>query len=133
MDTNTWSLILSVIGIILGVVSAQSQLRFAINWLWSRTKRAAVTNVKKEQDRVDLFASSATALIAYLGARTYLLIFLSMVAYVTSDFAKQWPSAQLIIGTLRTGVLFLIGYLNSEVLRTCYSVYKVARRNAASQ
>lgn len=66
MDKETWSIAISVAGLLLGLLSAHAQLRSMARWALKATGDRARAWVNRINDRADLYASNSSALIAFL-------------------------------------------------------------------
>ena len=80
MDRETWSIVLSVVGLLLGILSAQAQLKSMARWALKAGGERARAWVKRMNDDADLYASNTSALVSFIVKRVLSVIFvLSLV------------------------------------------------------
>ncbi|MGY1459855.1 MULTISPECIES: hypothetical protein [unclassified Luteimonas] len=75
MDKDTWSIAISLVGLLLGLLSAHAQLKAVGRWALKATGERARAWMNRVQDDAELYANSASALVAYLVREAFALAF----------------------------------------------------------
>jgi hypothetical protein len=90
MDSNTWSLILSLAGLVLGFVSAYGQIRNFTAKLFSFSADAAKRWAKRRNERIEIFASHPSALVAHVSSVGLSVVFALLITGVGLSLLKQY-------------------------------------------
>lgn len=80
MDAETLSIILSVAGLLLGVLSAEAQLRSMAKWALKTSGDRARGWVKRMNDDAELYATSSSALVAFIAKQVLSIVFILFLA-----------------------------------------------------
>jgi len=109
MDSNTWSLLLSAAGLILGFVFAYAQIRSFFARLFSSSADAAKRWSRKRQARIEAFTTHPSALVAHVTGVGLSVVFILLGTIVLLSILSQYfpatPTA------LRRAVSFASGLL----------------------
>ena len=74
MDSNSWPLLLSLLGLGLGFISAYGQIKGFFQRLLRRSSVSIAAWTKEQKERIDAMATHPSVLVAYL-ARSVMYIF----------------------------------------------------------
>ena len=126
VDSNSWSLLLSVLGLVLGFISAYGQIKGFFQKLLHRSSASIAAWTKEQNERIDAMATHPSALVAYL-ARSAMYIFTILFALI------MITQLLLNFGTLPTWIFKAIsltgGALVGMELGTLHpTVIKVSKR-----
>ncbi|WP_156810420.1 hypothetical protein [Pseudoxanthomonas sp. GW2] len=75
MDKETLSVVLSTFGLLLGLISAQAQLKSMAKWALKTGGNRARAWVKRMDDDAELYASSSSALVAFIAKGLFSIAF----------------------------------------------------------
>lgn len=81
MDSNIWSLLLSLLGLGLGFISAYGQIKGFFQKLLRRSSASMAAWTKEQKERIDAMATHPSVLVAYL-ARSAMYIFTILFALI---------------------------------------------------
>jgi len=98
MDTNTWSLVLSLAGLVLGFVSAYGQIRSFTAKLFSFSADAAKRWAKRRSERIEVFASHPSALVAQVTSTGLSVVFVLLATVVLLSALKRYFPETPVVG-----------------------------------
>jgi hypothetical protein len=110
MSSNSWSLALSALGLVLGFISAYGQIKGFFIRFHRFSKESALQWSRKRSDKIQALATYPSALIAYLARSFMFLLATAVGAFVisgllhVSGIAPPWLSkAVTLIASLAIG------------------------------
>ena len=96
MDKETWSIVLSVAGLLLGLLSAHAQLKSMTRWAFRISGEKARAWVMRMDEDAELYASNSSALIAFITKQVLsILLFLILVFALLSLLRGETFAAPL--------------------------------------
>lgn len=118
MDLNEWSFVLSIVGLVLGVVSAYPQLRGAARRALRFGADGANRLLSRLYAQADFYIAYPSALVAYIAKSTFILatvLWLS-IQFLRPDSPTYLPFPSWLQLALSLGVTFTVGKIGGDLL-----------------
>ena len=135
MDLNTWSFILSVVGLILGFVSSYAHIKnFSLRALKAGGD-AAERWLQRSDAQADFYISYPSALIAHIAYRSIMLlaILAAGLLVLKPGSGSPLPIPEWTSATLRLALAFSFGHVMASLTETVGNVTRRAKKKNATK
>lgn len=134
MTSDSWSLILSIAGLLLGFISAYGQIKGFFVRLFKTSGDAIVVWRKKRAEKVELRSTFPSALVAYIARSTLFVAGTALVSFTASKLIESnLPTLEWLRGLVLnvSAVLagFKLGVLHTTVLNVSKRTLELAKQN----